>query len=171
MKDPGQQAQHEDVLPLVLRGSPKRLDGQPRDRNPNMDELLLVRVRLDVVGIIEQDSTIAKKANMVLVAVLMEGDEEVRFVSRREDFARSDAHLEDRGTARNRGGDCHVGHDFLSAAAGQSREHGAGGLDAVLGISGEPNDGVANALRPQIGPETSDIGGRCVLQNREKTHE
>ena len=59
-----------------------------------MNKLLLVWVGLDIVGIVEQHSTVAKKADMVLVAVLMQGYQEVSFVSRRENFAGSNAHLE-----------------------------------------------------------------------------
>ena len=58
-----------------------------------MNELLLVRVRLNIVGVVEQYSALAKKADMVLVAVLVQRDQEVRLVSRRENLARSDAHL------------------------------------------------------------------------------
>ena len=56
-----------------------------------------------------------------------------------------------RWTAGNRGGDRHVSHDVLIAAAGEPGEKRAGGLDAVLRIAGQPDDGVLNVFRAQIG--------------------
>ena len=170
VKDLRDQPEDENVLAFVLRRSAKRFDGQPGDRNADVNEPFLVRIRLDVVGIVEQDAAVSQEADVVLVAVLVKRDEEVRFVARGKNLARPHADLENRRTARNRGGDRHVGHDVLSAATGQAREESAGALDAVLRIAGEPDDGVADTLRPQISPKTSNVGG-CVLQNRQKTHD
>jgi hypothetical protein len=171
VKNTGEQAEDKDIFSLVLRRSAERFDSQPGDRNAHMNKLLLVWVGLDIVGIVEQDSTVPKKADMVLIAVLMEGHQEVSFVSRRENFAGSNAHLENRRTTRDGGRDRHVGHHLLRAAAGQPRQHRARRLNAVLRISGKPDHGIADTLRPQISPKSPNLGGRCVLQNRKKTHD
>ena len=148
MKYAREQSEDENILPLVLGRSAERFDGQPGDGNAHMNELLLVWVGLDIVGIVEQDSTFPKRADMVLIAVLMQCHQKVCFVSRRENFAGSNAHLENRWTSRDRGRDRHVGHHVLRAAASQPRQHRARRLDAVLGISRKPDNGIANTLRP-----------------------
>jgi len=56
------------------------------------------------------------------------------------------------GKTGDRGRDRHVSHDFVIAAPGQASEKCARGLNAVLRIPCEPDDGVLNIFRAQIGP-------------------
>ena len=58
MKDPRDQAEHKDVLALVLGRAAERFDGQAGNRHADMNELLVVGVRLDVVGIVKQDAAL-----------------------------------------------------------------------------------------------------------------
>ena len=120
------------------------------------------RFGLDVIGIVKENAAFFQEADVVLVTVLIKRDEEIGFVARGEDFARAHAHLENRRAAGDRGGNRHVSHDFLRAAAGEPREERAGALDAVLRIAGEPNDGVVDVFRAKIGALRAGAGGsRC----------
>ncbi len=145
------QAEDENVFALVLRRPAERFDRQAGDRHADVNETFVVEVRLDVVRIVKQDAAFFQKVDVVLVTVLIKRDEEIGFIARRKHFARAHADLEDRRPARNRGRDRHVSHDVLIAASGQAREESAGGLNAVLRISGEADYGVVNAFRAQIG--------------------
>jgi hypothetical protein len=69
---------------------------------------------------------------VVLVTVLVKRDQKIGFVTRRQHFSRTDAHLKNGRATGNRGRDRHVGHDVVLAAPGQAREECAGGLNAVL---------------------------------------
>jgi hypothetical protein len=166
MKDFRDQTEDENVFALVFRRSPERFDGQACDRDADVNKTFVVEVRLDVVGIVKEDAAVFQKADVVLVTVLIERDEEIGFVARGKDFARPHADLKDRRAAGNGGGDRHVGHDFLCAAAGKAREESAGALDAVLRISGEPDDGIIDVLRAKIGALRCRSGGwssgRCA---------
>ena len=153
------QAEDEDVFALVLGGAAQRLDRQAGDRHADVNEAFVVEIRLDVIGIIKQDAAFPQEVDVVLVAVLIKGDEEIRFVTGGEHFARSDADLEDRRPARNGGRNRHVSHDVLVAPAGEAGEESAGALDAVLRIAGQADDGVVNTFRAKI----SSVGIGAVV--------
>jgi len=146
LEDAGEQAEGEEVLALLARGAAEGLDGEGGDGDADFDEAVVVHVGRDLVGVVEQDAAFAEKADVLVVAVLVEGDQEVRLVSGGEHLARADAHLEDGGASRNGRRDGHVGHDLLGAATGEAGEKAADGLDAVLGIAGEADDRVADLL-------------------------
>src|SRR4026207_1075310 len=82
--------------------------------------------------------------------MLIEGNQKISFVARRQHFSGPDAHLKDRWSARNRGRDRHVSHHILVAASGKSRQKRAGRLNSVLRISRKANYGVLNVFRPEI---------------------
>ena len=151
MKNLRDQAEDENVFALVLGRAAERFDGQAGDRHADVNETFVVEVRLDVVGIVKQDAALFQKVDVVLVTVLIKRDEEIGFVAGGENFARADADLENRRTAGDRGGNRHVSHDVLVAAAGEPGEESAGALDAVLRIAGEPDDGVVDVFGTQIG--------------------
>ena len=151
MEDLRDQAEDEDVFALVLGRAAERFDGQAGDGNADVNEAFVVEIGLDVVGIIKENAAFFQEADVVLVAVLIKGDEEIGFVAGGEDFARADADLENRRPAGNRGRDRHVGHDVLVAAAGEPGEKRAGALDAVLRIAGEADNGVVDVFRAEIG--------------------
>ena len=73
-------------------------------------------------------------------------------VSGAQHFAGADAHLKNRGTARNRRRNGHERHDLLFAASGQSGKEAADRLNAVLGVSGQSNDGFGDVGRRGGGP-------------------
>ena len=73
--------------------------------------------------------------------MLVKGQQHVGLIARAQDFAGTDADLENGRAAGNGGGDGHERHDFLFAAAGQPRQKPADGLDAVLRIAGNADDG------------------------------
>ena len=79
---------------------------------------------------------------MALVRMLVKRQEHVRLVPGAKNLARANPHLEDRGTARNRRRNRHERHDFLLAAPGQPRQKTADGLNAILGIAGDTDDGL-----------------------------
>ena len=84
------------------------------------------------------------EVDVVFVAVLVKGEQHVRFVAGAQHFAGADADLEDGRAAGDRGRDRHEGHDFLLAAAGQPGQETADGLDAVLRIAGDADDRFGN---------------------------
>src|SRR5437764_11218126 len=88
---------------------------------------------------------------MVLITVLIKRDQKIGFVAGGKNFTGTDAYLKDRRPSGNRRGDRHVGHDVLIAATGESGEKRAGGLNSILRITGESNDGVLNVFRSKIG--------------------
>src|SRR5438309_540140 len=96
---------------------------------------------------------------MVLITVLIKCDEKIGFVTSRQNFARTDADLEDRRPAGDGGGNRHVSHDVLIAASGEACEKCAGGLNSVLRIASKPNDCVLNIFRAQIGAVRTRSGG------------
>ncbi len=151
MKHRGQQPQHENILPLVLRRAADRLDRQPRDRHAHVDEPLIVQIRLHVIGIVQQHAALAQRFDMIAVGVIVKRHQKIRLIARGEHFARAHAHLENRRPARDRRGDRHVRHHLLLAPTGQPREQRAGTLDAILRIAGQPDYGVADALRAKLG--------------------
>ena len=145
------QAEDENVFALVLGRAAERFDGQAGDRNADVDETFVVEIRLDVVRIVKQDAAFLQRVDVVLVTVLVKRDEQIRFVAGGEHFAGADADLENRRAAGDRGRNRHVRHDLLLAATGEPREKAADGLDAVLRIAGEADDGVVNVFGTQIG--------------------
>src|SRR5207244_3325356 len=119
MKNFRDQTEDENVFAFVLRRSAKSFDGQSCDWHADVNKTFIVEVRLDVVGIVKEHAAIFQEADVVLVAVLIKRDEEIGFVAGGEDFAGAHADLEDRRAAGNGGGDRHVSHDIVIAAAGK----------------------------------------------------
>src|SRR5215471_3520426 len=78
---------------------------------------------------------------MVLVRMLIKCQEYIRLVAGAGDFAGTDAHLKERRAAGNSRGDGHERHDLLLAPSGQPRQETADGLDAVLRITRNPDNG------------------------------
>src|SRR5581483_5044042 len=97
-----------------------------------------------VVGIVKNDAVFLHRADVVLVGMLIKGEQDVGFIAGAEDFAGANADLKDGGSARDSGGNGHESHDFLFTATGQAREKAADGLNAVLGIARDPDDGFGN---------------------------
>ena len=83
---------------------------------------------------------------MVVVGVLIEGDEGVGFVAGVEDFSGAEVDLENGWPAGDGARDGHVGHDVLGGGTGELCEEAADRLDAVLGVSGEADDGVSQGV-------------------------
>jgi hypothetical protein len=106
--------------------------------------VLVVGIGGDVVGIVEYPAAFTQGLDVVVVAVLVEGDEPVGFIAGAEHLAAADVDLEDGRTAADGGRDGHVGHHVLLRAPREAREESADGLNAVLGISGEADDGIAD---------------------------
>src|SRR5436190_18447860 len=93
------QAENENVFALVLRGAAERFNGEAGDRHANVNETFIVKVRLDVVGIVKENAAVFEETDVVLVAVLVKRDEEIGFVAGRQHFAGAHADLENRRTA------------------------------------------------------------------------
>ena len=152
MKDFRDQTEDENVFAFVLGGSAECFHGQSGDGHADVNKAFVVEIRLDVVGIVEQHAPLFQKADVVLVAVLIKRDKKIGFVAGGENFAGAHADLEDRRTAGDGGGNRHVSHDIVIAAAGEAREKSARALNAVLRISRETDDGVVDAFGAKIGP-------------------
>ena len=52
------QTEDENVFALVLGRAAERFDGQPGDRNADVNETFVVGVRLDVIGIVKEDAAL-----------------------------------------------------------------------------------------------------------------
>ena len=99
------------------------------------------RVRLHVIGVVKNDPAAFQRADVVSVAVVVKAEQQVGLIAGAEHFAGADAHLEDGGAAGNGGRNGHESHDLLLAAAGKAGEKAADGLDAILGIARDADDG------------------------------
>ena len=136
------QAEGKDVFALVLGGAADCFNGAAGNGNGHVAVILFpCGVGLDVVGIVEDNAAFAQGTDVLLVGMGIKGDEHVGFVAGAQDFAGADADLEDGRAAGNGGGDGHESHDLLLAATGQASQETADGLDAVLGVAGEADDG------------------------------
>src|SRR6478736_1331419 len=93
-------------------------------------------LRLHVIAVIQDDPALLQRFDVLEIAVIVEAKEYIGFIAGAQHFPGANAHLEDRGTTRDRTRNRHEGHHFLLAAAGEPREEAAKGLDAVLRISG-----------------------------------
>ena len=89
------QAEDKNVFAFVFRRPAQRLNRQSGDRHADVNETFVVKVRLDVVGIVKQDPAIFQKADVVLITVLIERNQEIGFISRGKNFTRAHADLED----------------------------------------------------------------------------
>ena len=112
-----------------------------------MDDAALVLDLLDLVGIVKADPAVAQGVEMVVVGVLVKGHQGVGAVAGVEDLAGAKVDLEDGRTAGNGAGNRHVGHDFLGGGSGQLAEKGPDRLNAILGIAGQTDDGIADVGR------------------------
>ena len=144
IENPGDDAEHVDVLALVFRGAADRLDRARRDRHADLREAMIVGVGLDVIRVVEEHAAGPQRADVGVVAVLVKRDEHVGAIAGGEDVARAHAHLEDRRPAGDGGRDRHVRHHVLVAAPGEPGEKATDGLDAVLRVAGQPDDNVLN---------------------------
>src|SRR2546423_7163516 len=106
--------------------------------------LLPFRLRLDMIAVIEDDAAVFDRVDMVFVRMLVEGQQDISVIAGTEHFAGADAHLENRGPARDGGGDGHESHDLLLASTRQPRQETADSLNAVLRIAGDADDGFGN---------------------------
>ncbi|MFM1944074.1 MAG: hypothetical protein RI897_3056 [Verrucomicrobiota bacterium] len=152
----GEEAEHEDVFTFIAGGSADGFDGEVGDGDTDVAVVFLpFRFGFHVVGIVEDDAAFAEGIDMAFVGVLVEGDEEVGFIAGAEDFAGAEADLEDGWAAGDGGRDGHEGHDLLFRASGEACQEAADGLDAVLGITGDPDDrffnGGGGATRARFG--------------------
>ncbi len=132
-------------LPLSLAVPPMASMVERRNRNADVVIILLpFRLGLDVVGVVKHNAALFERADVAFVGMLVEGQQHVGLIARAQDFAGTDADLENGRPAGNGGRDGHERHDFLFAAAGQPRQKSADGLDAVLRIAGNANDGLVD---------------------------
>ena len=94
----GEQAENKDVLAAVPGGSADSLHRRAGHGHPDQGNPAVGQVRLDVVRVVEANPAVAQCIDVIFVAVLVEGDQEVGIVTGGEDFTGTDPHLEDRGT-------------------------------------------------------------------------
>ena len=71
-----------------------------------------------MIGIVEANTAIAQIREVAVVAMLVECHQHIGLVARGEHLSRTDVNLENRGTARDRRRDRHVGHHLLGGAPG-----------------------------------------------------
>src|ERR1043166_9198942 len=141
----GHQPERKNIFALVLGSAADRFNCQSGNGNADVVIFFLpFSLRLDVVRIVKHDAALLQRVDMVLVGVLIKRQQNVGFVSGTEHFARSDADLKDRGATGNSRGGRHEGHDFLFAAPSQPGKNPADGLNTVLRISRDANDGFGN---------------------------
>ena len=136
VKHLGNQAQRIEVLALVFRRAANGFDRERGNRDADMVKITLqFRLWLHMVRIIKDNAALLERRQVPFVRMLVKREQHIRLVAGAQHFARADAHLEDGGTARDRGGNRHERHDFLLAATSQPREKAADGLDAVLRVA------------------------------------
>ena len=118
IEDGADHAEHEHVLATVTGRAAHGFHCRCGERHADiLDATLILEVLLfHVCRVIKADAAIAQRADVGVVAVLVESHEHIRFVTRRENFTRANVDLEDGRAATNRGGNRHVSHDFLRGA-------------------------------------------------------
>ena len=104
-----------------------------------------------MIAVIDQHAALAEGTDVVLVAVIVEGHEEVGFITRAEDVPGTHADLEDRRASGDRRRDRHVGHDILGTTASQTSEERPDGLNTVLGVARHADDNVVERLGGNVG--------------------
>ena len=114
-----------------------------------------------MAAIVQDDAAFFQKTNVVFIAVLVEGHQHIRVIAGSEHLAGADAHLENRWPARDGGGDGHKCHHLLLAAARQLGEKTANGLDAVLRVTGNADDGLGYFR--DLWTLTNDLLGRGTV--------
>ncbi len=77
------QSENENVFAFVLSSAAERFHRQSGDGHADIHEAFVVEVRLDVVGIVKEDSAFLEEAEVVLITVLIERDQKVGFVTGR----------------------------------------------------------------------------------------
>ena len=97
-----------------------------------------------MIRVVEDDAAELQRGNVLLVRMLIKTNQHVGFVTRAEDFAGADAHLENRGPAGDGGRNGHERHDFLLTASRQTREETANGLNAVLRVTRDADNCLFN---------------------------
>jgi hypothetical protein len=140
-----QQPERINVLPFVPPRAPDRLHRQRRNRHTDVvihaEQILLWR---HVIGVVKHDATALQRTDVVRVAVVVKAKQHVCFVARAEHLPGANAYLENGRPARDRGRDRHEGHYLLFTPPGEPREEAADGLDSVLRISRDADDGFLN---------------------------
>ena len=143
VEDGADHAQHEQVLAAVARGAADGFDGGGGERHADVVDVALVLEFVDLAAVVDADAAVAQRAEVLVVAVLVEGHEHIRLIACVEHFTGAKVHLENGRPAADGGRDGHVGHHLLRCASGEARQKAADGLDAVLRISREADDSVA----------------------------
>jgi hypothetical protein len=82
--------------------------------------VFILRIRRDLGGVIDAVATLFQGADMAIVAMLVEGDEEVRLIPGTKDFSAAEVDLENRRPPADGRRDGHVGHDVLLIPACQT---------------------------------------------------
>ena len=159
-----QQAEHEEVLAFVLRRAAECFHRRAGHGDAEIAVVFVVRIWRDVIRIIEHPAAFAAGLEVIVVAVLIEWHEPVRFIAGAQDFPAADVDLEDGRPATDGGRDGHVGHHVLLRAAGEPREESADGLNAVLRIAREPDDGVGDLV--SVGGTIRRGGGGGLFKSR-----
>ena len=132
--------------PLSIGRAANGLNRGAGDRDANIIDPLVVSVRLNEIRVVNADAPIAQRTDMVVVTVLVEGDQKIGVVSRGENFARAQVHLENGWPSGDSRRNRHVGHDLPGAASCQTRQETANGLDPILRISGKPDHRILNVV-------------------------
>ena len=132
VEDACEQSQNEHVFPPIPGGSTEGFDGSRGDRDSDEGESPVREIGLDLIGVVNADSAVTEGTDVVLVAVLVKGDEKVGIISRGKDFARSDVNLKDGWPTGDRRWDRHIGHDFLGGASCQASKESTDRLNAIL---------------------------------------
>ena len=136
----------EDVLAAVLGGASDGFHGRRREWDADVMNAPLVSGLLNLLRIVEADATVLEGLQVAVVAVLVEGYQDVCLIPGMEDFPGAEVNLENGWAARDGGRNGHVGHDILSGATGESAKHAAHGLNPILGIPSEADHYITQSI-------------------------
>ena len=160
VKHAAQEAEGEHVLAAILGGSTDGFHRGGGQRHGHEDEAFVGSVWRDLVRIIETDAALAEESDVALVAVFVEGHQEIGLIPRAENLSRTDPNLENRRSTGNGRRDRHVGDHVLIGAAGEAGDQASDGLDPVLGISSDSDHGVIDRFGTDAVPSGyAGLGG------------
>ena len=117
------------VRPVVARGAGQLLNGHP--------EAVFVVVKLKLCRVVDYNATVPDLFDVIVVGLLIEGDQHVQFVPGAEDARGGYPRLCPGGAAEDLGGEGREGLNVITGLGGGLGQGFGGGYNALAALTGE----------------------------------